>query len=91
MAVYTGGKVEQGKRTVTRTIVLRCELDALRSSSGVAHLCGHDGHMAIMCGLATLLVAHRAELAINTILLFQVGLWGIFAARALLSERVSFA
>lgn len=45
------------------TVLVRCELDALpiaersdaahRSSvDGVAHLCGHDGHMAIVLGLA---------------------------------------
>lgn len=46
-------------------LVLRCELDALpisepddmpmeyRSSSpGVSHKCGHDGHMATLCGVA---------------------------------------
>lgn len=44
-------------------ILIRCELDALpipepnqfehRSRiDGVAHKCGHDGHMAIVCGLA---------------------------------------
>ena len=53
--VYEFGK--QGK-----TIVIRCELDALpieekndfehRSTiKGVSHKCGHDGHMAIVAGL----------------------------------------
>jgi metal-dependent amidase/aminoacylase/carboxypeptidase family protein len=46
-----------------KTILFRCELDALpiheintfehRSlTNGVSHKCGHDGHMAILCGLA---------------------------------------
>lgn len=45
------------------TIVVRCELDALpiqeknifdytSSKPGTAHLCGHDGHMSIVCALA---------------------------------------
>lgn len=45
------------------SVLFRCELDALpmfeighpqwRSKfDGHAHLCGHDGHMAIICGLA---------------------------------------
>jgi metal-dependent amidase/aminoacylase/carboxypeptidase family protein len=44
-------------------VLFRCELDALpieeinsfehRSLiNGVSHKCGHDGHMAILCGLA---------------------------------------
>jgi amidohydrolase len=47
-------------------VLVRCELDALpitddisqdyrSTSSGVGHKCGHDGHMAILCGLAKLL------------------------------------
>jgi amidohydrolase len=52
------------------TLVLRADLDALpiheegrvphRSiRDGVAHLCGHDGHMAIVAGLAPGLAAER--------------------------------
>ena len=47
-------------------IVIRCELDGLpipddisgsykSDTEGVGHKCGHDGHMAIVCGLAKLL------------------------------------
>jgi amidohydrolase len=50
------------------TVVLRAELDALpigetgapahRSTrEGVAHLCGHDGHLAILCGAGLVLRA----------------------------------
>lgn len=45
------------------TTLLRCELDALpideinsfdhtSTISGISHKCGHDGHMAILCGVA---------------------------------------
>ena len=48
------------------TTLIRCELDALpiqeinnfehkSAIEGVSHKCGHDGHMAILCGVATLL------------------------------------
>ncbi|CAM4020129.1 amidohydrolase [Flavobacterium antarcticum] len=48
------------------TTLIRCELDALpiqeinnfehkSGIEGVSHKCGHDGHMAILCGVATLL------------------------------------
>ena len=52
------------------SLLFRCELDALpiqeindfahRSAvNGVSHKCGHDGHMAIVCGLAELLATNR--------------------------------
>lgn len=52
------------------SVMFRCELDGLpiRETSDVAwrsrleargHLCGHDGHMAIVCGLAIALAARR--------------------------------
>ena len=51
------------------TIALRAELDALpieeknkfahiSMNRGVAHKCGHDGHMAILAGIAALLIGH---------------------------------
>ena len=56
LAIYDSG--QPGK-----TIMLRCELDALpiqeindfdhkSKSDGVSHKCGHDGHMTILCGVA---------------------------------------
>lgn len=62
------------------TILFRAELDALpiteisdaphRSTRpGTGHLCGHDGHMAILLGLARLI--HRAPPRARVILLFQ--------------------
>ena len=59
------GKAPEG--TAVRTIALRADMDALRmtegnnglpyrsSNEGVAHLCGHDGHMASLVGAAALL------------------------------------
>lgn len=64
------------------TIVFRCELDALpiqerspnlayRSSvDGVAHLCGHDGHMAIIAYLGKLISENRPKNG-KVVLLFQ--------------------
>ncbi len=60
-AVFAGDDPAAGP-----TVVLRAELDALpiretgapahRSTcDGVAHLCGHDGHLAILCGVGLVL------------------------------------
>ncbi len=73
-AIYNGKK--SGKK-----VLFRCELDALpieeintfehRSvTDGVSHKCGHDGHMAILCGLATELSDNRPESG-AVVLLFQ--------------------
>lgn len=63
------------------TILIRCELDGLpiqeisdltyRSRiDGKGHLCGHDGHMSIVCGLAELLHVERPNSG-RVVLLFQ--------------------
>lgn len=63
------------------TVLFRCELDALpivetgkaphRSTvAGKGHLCGHDGHMAILVGLARLLSRRRPARG-RAVLLFQ--------------------
>lgn len=63
------------------TIVFRCELDALpieeksniayqSSVTGVSHLCGHDGHMAIICRLGQLISKNRPKKG-KAVLLFQ--------------------
>lgn len=74
LAIYKGKK--DGK-----TILFRCELDALPIQEinefdyksiyeGVSHKCGHDGHMAILCGMAKTL--HENPLEKGTVmLLFQ--------------------
>jgi amidohydrolase len=74
IAIYKGHK--PGK-----TVLFRCELDALpieeintfehkSVTKGISHKCGHDGHMAILCGLASQLSKNRPETG-NVILLFQ--------------------
>lgn len=74
IAIYNGKK--PGKK-----VLFRCELDALPIEEintfsyrsvfdGVSHKCGHDGHMAILCGLAVELHHQRPESG-NVILLFQ--------------------
>jgi amidohydrolase len=63
------------------TVMFRCELDALpikemntmdyrSENAGKGHLCGHDGHMAMVAGLASHLKAKRPKKG-RVILLFQ--------------------
>ena len=63
------------------TVMFRCELDALPITEisdaahrsripGKGHRCGHDGHMAILLGLACL-VARRPPLRGRIVLMFQ--------------------
>lgn len=63
-------------------IALRADLDCLPMHedtdlpyksvhAGKAHKCGHDGHTAVLMGIATLLAEHRDELPANVRLLFQ--------------------
>ena len=63
------------------TVLFRCELDALPIQEvggrehgsevpGVAHLCGHDGHMTILLGLARRLAKKRPARG-RAVLLFQ--------------------
>lgn len=63
------------------TVMIRAELDALpilqnpglphRSlTDGVAHLCGHDGHMAIVLGVARHLSRHRPATG-RVVVMFQ--------------------
>lgn len=72
--------VFKGENPGIRTLY-RCELDALPIAelgekehksqvSGKAHLCGHDGHMAILCGLGEKFAEQRPERG-EVVLLFQ--------------------
>lgn len=73
-AVFNGHKA--GER-----VLLRCELDALpipetvelphgSRVEGASHKCGHDGHMAIMAGVAMSMRGRRPERG-SVVLLFQ--------------------
>ncbi len=63
------------------TILIRCELDALpinetnniphaSKTNGIGHLCGHDGHMTILTGVAEHLSENRPETG-RVVLLYQ--------------------
>jgi amidohydrolase len=90
IAIYQGK--QEGK-----TVLFRCELDALpieeintfehRSlTNGVSHKCGHDGHMSILCGLATELSQNRPDTG-RVLLLFQPAEEDGSGARKVFSDK----
>jgi len=77
---YGVAAVFRGRRKGRRVLV-RGDIDALlieepnaipyrSKNKGVSHKCGHDGHTAILCGLAQRLSANRPERG-EVVLLFQ--------------------
>jgi len=75
-AIYNGEKPDSGK-----TLLIRAELDALAvkektdlpyssEEDGKMHACGHDGHMAIVLGVAKWLQKNRPKTG-KVVLMFQ--------------------
>lgn len=65
-----------------KTIALRADIDALpiteegdkpylSTKPGVAHMCGHDGHTAILLAVAEWISQHTQEIEPNIVLIFQ--------------------
>lgn len=92
VAVFNGINPDKGP-----TVLFRAELDALPIEDqintshksvyeGVGHKCGHDGHMAVLGGLASLLHTQRPDTG-RVILLFQpaeetgAGAWAVLQER----------
>lgn len=78
-----------------KTVAIRADIDALpvpessenpiRSQTpGCMHACGHDMHMAYVCGAGLLLETVRAQLAGNVVLVFQPAEEPISGAQRLL-------
>lgn len=79
------------------TVCIRCELDALPIKEintfehasvihNVSHKCGHDGHMAIVAGLAEILDKHPPEQG-TVVLLFQPAEENGEGAKAILQDK----
>ena len=93
----TGVKAVFLKEDATETICFRADMDALKNNEASAqpyrsqnegrmHGCGHDGHTAILLGLAKLISENRHKLKCNVVLLFQPGEEGYAGATRMIEE-----
>ncbi|MGD2143355.1 MAG: amidohydrolase [Anaerolineae bacterium] len=64
------------------------EADYVSQNAGVMHACGHDGHMTLGLGVATLIARHRHDLAGTVKLVFQPGEEGGDGAAMMVEEGV---
>jgi len=82
-----------------RTVLLRFDMDALpieeendvpyRSQApGIMHACGHDAHVAVGIGVATLLARHRERIGGTVKLMFQPAEEGLGGAHAMIADGV---
>ena len=82
-----------------KTVMLRADMDALpieeendvayaSQTRGTMHACGHDGHVAILLGAATLIARRRDELAGTVVLCFQPAEEGRGGAKAMVEDGV---
>ena len=78
----TGIKAELRGRAGGKTVAFRADMDALplkeegdkdyiSENPEATHACGHDGHMAILMGVAKILAARRDQFKGRVIFLFQ--------------------
>ncbi len=64
------------------------EPEYVSQNPGVMHACGHDGHMAMGMGVATLMAQRRDEMAGTLKLIFQPAEEGASGAEAMVKEGV---
>lgn len=71
-----------------RTIAFRADIDGLMTECGVQHLCGHDGHTAILLGLVEYVNDNKEKLNDNFVFIFQPAEEGPGGAEALVNEGI---
>jgi amidohydrolase len=80
-------------------VLLRADMDALPIQEvpgraygsevpGKMHACGHDGHMAMLLGAATILSAWKASLERDVVFCFQPAEEGLGGAEAMIREGI---
>lgn len=96
----TGTGKPVGAAQAVKVLAIRADMDALRMTEknvnlpyrstheGVAHLCGHDGHMASLVGLAVLIQRKAAQIPsdVTVRLLFQPAEEGPGGAQPMIAD-----
>jgi amidohydrolase len=91
--------VAKAPRAAGAAVLLRADMDALPVQEvpgraygseipGRMHACGHDGHMAMLLGAASIVAEERARLARDVVFCFQPGEEGFGGAEAMIAEGV---
>ena len=93
----TGVKAAFFAPDAAETVAFRADMDALPNPEdtgkeyaschpGKMHGCGHDGHMTVLLLLAEWIAAHRDQLKVNVVLLFQPGEEGWGGAKCMIGD-----
>ena len=71
-------------------ILFRCDMDAvpLGDKDNVKHTCGHDAHMAILLGLAKILIENKDKIKGHVKLVFQPAEEGTGGAKPMINEGI---
>lgn len=96
-AVLRGGAGTSGRSNPV--VLLRADMDGLpieektglsfaSQVQGAMHACGHDLHMAMLCGAVETLYSLREELSVDVVFMFQPGEEGFGGAKIMLDEGV---
>ncbi len=97
--IATTGVVALITNSPSCCVALRSDIDALpvmentglsfsSKNSGIMHACGHDAHMAILLGSASVLNELKAELPVSVKLLFQPAEETTGGAKRMIDEKV---
>ena len=86
----TGIMAELQGKIPGECILFRCDMDAvpLGDKDNVKHTCGHDAHMAILLGLAQILINNKENIRGHVKLVFQPAEEGTGGAKPMINQGI---